>query len=167
LLNAAVWLGAMLFFTAVIGPGLFGPEVKQLVGHAEWIPGAIAQILVVRYMILQQWCAGIALAHLVFDWLYTGKLFAKSSLIIIVLCLGVSLGGVRLLAPQMQQLHMMKYSSQTTPAQKELAARNFRILHATSQITNLLALCGVLFYYSRLSVGPQGARSGASARYRS
>src|SRR5437763_12729686 len=98
----------MIFFTAVIGPGLFSPEVKQMVGRADWIPGAIAQILVVRYLTVQQWCAGIALAHLIFDWLYTGKLIAKSLLVILVICLGMSLGGARLLAPQMQQLHVMK-----------------------------------------------------------
>lgn len=166
LLNAAVWLGAMVLFTAIVGPGMFSPEVKMLVGRSEWMPGAIAQILVERYMVLQQWCAAIALVHLIFDWLYTGKLFAKSSLIILVVCLGIALAGTRLLAPQMKQLHVMKYSPQTTAAQKEHAARSFRILHATSQITNLMALCGVLFYYWRLSVGPQGVRSSAGSRYR-
>jgi uncharacterized membrane protein YiaA len=166
LLNAAVWLGAMVLFTAVIGPALFGPEAHQVL-RAEWMPGAVAQILVERYMILQQWCAGIALIHLIFDWLYTGKLFAKSSLIILALCLAMSLAGTRLLAPRMKELHLWKYSPQSTPAQKEYAKRNFGILHGASQVTNLLALCGVLFYYWRLSVGPQGGRSGAGARYRS
>jgi hypothetical protein len=167
LLNAAVWLGAMILFTAFVGPALFSPEVKMLVGRSEWMPGAIAQILVERYMVLQQWCAIIALVHLIFDWLYTGKLFAKSSIFILLICLGIALGGTRLLAPQMKQLHLMKYSPQSAPAQREHAARNFRILHATSQVTNVMALCGVLFYYWRLSVGPQGARPGAGARYRS
>jgi hypothetical protein len=60
----------------------------------------------------------------------------------------------------------MKYSPQTTAAQKQHAERNFGILHGTSQVMNLLALGGVLFYYWRLSVGPQGGRSGAAARYR-
>ena len=167
LLNAAVWLGSMVLFTAIIGPAIFGPEVRQLVGRADWMPGAIAQILVINYMVLQQWCAGIALVHLIFDWLYTGKFQAKASMIIILLCLGISFAGTELLAPQMKQLHVMKYSPQATPAQKEVAARNFKILHATSQITNLLAFCGVLFYYWRLSIGPQGGRSSAGARYRS
>ena len=118
-------------------------------------------------MILQQWCAGIALVHLIFDWLYTGKVFAKSSLIILMLCLGVSLAGTHLLTPRMKELHLWKYSPQSTPAQKDIAKRSFPILHGAAQVTNLLALCGVLFYYWRLSVGPQGGRSGASARYRS
>jgi hypothetical protein len=166
LLNAAVWLGAMVLFTAFIGPGLFSPEMKQVL-RADWMPGAVAQILVVNYMMLQQWCAGIALVHLVFDWLYTGKIFAKSSLIILVACLLMSLAGTRLMAPKMKELHLWKYSPQATPAQRDVATRSFPILHAAAQITNLLALCGVLFYYWRLSVGPQGARSGAAARYRS
>jgi hypothetical protein len=156
----------MILFTAIIGPTLFSPEVRQIL-RADWMPGAVAQILVERYMILQQWCAAIALVHLIFDWLYTGKLFAKSSLIILVLCLGVSLLGTRFLTPRMKELHLYKYSPQSTPAQKADTNRNFGILHATAQITNLLALCGVLFYYWRLSVGPQGGRSGASSRYRS
>jgi len=71
------------------------------------------------------------------------------------------------LAPKMKELHLWKYSPQATPAQRDVARRSFPILHATAQITNLLALCGVLFYYWRLSVGPQGGRSGAGARYRS
>jgi hypothetical protein len=157
----------MVLFTGVIGPAIFGPEVKQIVGRSDWVPGAIAQIMVVNYMVLQQWCAGIALVHLIFDWLYTGKFYAKSLLIILVVCLGISFAGTQLMAPQMKQLHVMKYSPQTTPAQKDYAARSFRILHATAQITNLLVFCGVLFYYWRLSVGPQGGRSGAGARYRS
>jgi hypothetical protein len=157
----------MVLFTAIVGPGIFSPEVKVLVGRSDWLPGAIAQILVVNYMVLQQWCAGIALVHLIFDWLYTGKFAAKSSFFILLICLGLSFAGTQLLAPQMKQLHMMKYSPQSTQAQREYAARNFGILHATSQITNLLVFCGVLFYYWRLSVGPQGGRSGAGARYRS
>jgi hypothetical protein len=166
LLNAAVWLGAMVLFTAILGPALFSPEVKILVGRSEWLPGAIAQILIERYMLLQQWCAIIALVHLIFDWLYTGKLFAKSSIFILLICLGIGLGGTRLLAPEMKKLHLIKYAPQSAAADRERANRNFRILHGTSQVTNLLALCGVLFYYWRLSVGPQTGRSGAVARYR-
>ena len=79
----------------------------------------------------------------------------------------MALGGTQLLAPRMKQLHMMKYSPQSTQPQRDYAARNFKILHATAQITNLLALFGVLLYFWRLSSGPQGGRSGASARYRS
>ena len=166
LLNAAIWLGAMVLFTFIIGPAIFSAEVKQVL-RAEWMPGFIAQNLVERYTLLQVWCAGIALVHLIFDWLYTSRLSSKAALFVLIGCFGISLAGGRLMAPQMKQLHLVKYNPQSTPAQKEYATRNFRILHATAQITNLLALCGVLFYYWRLSVGTQGGRPGAGARYRS
>ncbi len=166
LLNAAIWLGAMCFFTFIVGPAVFSPEIKAIL-QLEWIPGAVAQAMIERYLVLQQWCAGIALLHLLVEWIYTGKLFPKASLIILVFCLGISLAGTRMLTPRMKQLHIIKYAKQTTQAQKDQAKENFSILHATSQITNLLALGGVLFYYWRLSVGTQGSRPGAGARFRS
>lgn len=154
----------MFFFTVIGGPTFFTDEVKNLLTLPR--AGATAQILVERYLILQQWCAGIALVHLIVEWLYTGRLFPKTLLIILVGCLGISLAGSRLLAPQMKHLHLIKYAVQTTPAQKQDAARKFSILHGTAQITNLLALAGVLFYYWRLSNGNQGGRPGAGARFR-
>jgi hypothetical protein len=166
LLNAAVWLGGMVFFTAVVGPTFFSPEVKNLLTLPR--AGAAAQIMVEHYLVLQQWCAAVALVHLISEWLYNqGRSFPKASLVIIVGCLAISLAGSRLLAPQMKQLHLVKYAVQTTPDQKASAARSFAILHGTSQVTNLLALAGVLFYFWRLSNGTQGGRPGAGARFRS
>ncbi len=166
MLNAAVWLGGMVFFTAVVGPAFFTPEMKALLTVPR--AGAAAQLVVEHYLALQQWCAGIALVHLVSEWLYNqGRTFPKGSLAIILFCLAVSLAGSRLLAPQMKQLHLVKYAVQTTPEQKASAARSFSILHGTSQITNLLALAGVLFYFWTLSNGTQGTRPGLGARFRS
>lgn len=166
LLNAAVWLGAMCFFTFVIGPTFFSDEVKNLLTLPR--AGAAAQIMVERYLVLQQWCAGIALAHLLAEWLYNqGRMFPRAALIVLIGCLGISLAGSRLLAPQMKQLHLVKYAVQTTPEQKAAAARSFAILHGTSQVTNLLALLGVLYYYWKLSVGGQGSRTGTgTGRFR-
>lgn len=155
----------MIFFTVVVGPTFFSDEVKNLLTLPR--AGAAAQIMVERYLTLQQICAAIALVHLIVEWGYTGRLFPKASMIILIACLGVSLAGSRLLAPQMKQLHLVKYAVQTSPEQKAAAARSFSILHGTSQITNLLALAGVLFYYWRLAVGTQGSRPGAGTRFRS
>jgi len=165
LLNAAVWLGAMVFFTAVVGPTFFSPEVKAMITVP--LAGATAQIMVGHYMVLQQWCAGIALVHLMAEWLYFGRLNSKASLWILLFCLGVSLIGGKLMIPKMREYHLIKYAVQPISAERRGAAeRNFSILHATSQITNLLALAGVLFYYWRLSNGNQGGKSSAGARFR-
>ena len=165
LLNAAVWLGGMVFFTAVVGPTLFfSPEIQALISKPR--VGAVAQVLVEQYMIGQQWCAGIALVHLMAEWLYFGRLNSKASLWILLGCLGVSLIGTHLLAPRMKELHLRKYAVQTTDEQKAAATRSFGILHGTSQVTNLLALCGVLFYYWRLSYGNVSGKTGSGARFR-
>jgi hypothetical protein len=164
LLNAAVWLGAMIFFTFAVGPTFFTPEVKSLVGAPR--AGVIAQMVLERYFILQQWCSGIALVHLLAEWLYFNRLNSKASLWILLICLGVSLLAERELMPKMKQLHLVKYAVQTSDEQKKAAERSFSILHATSMITNLLMLGGVLFYYWRLSHGNQGGKSSAGVRFR-
>jgi hypothetical protein len=164
LLNAAVWLGAMIFFTAVVGPTFFTDEVKNLITIPR--AGIVAQMIIERYLVLQQWCAGIALVHLMAEWLYFNRLNSKASLWILLGCFGIALLGERALAPEMKKLHMIKYAVQTTLEEKAAAKRSFSILHATSQVTNLLALAGVLYYYWRLSNGNQGGKSGAGARFR-
>ena len=154
----------MIFFTAVVGPAFFSPEMKALVTVPR--AGAAAQIVLANYMVLQQWCAGIALVHLMAEWLYFGRLNSKASLWILLFCLAVALAGGKLLLPQMKDLHLRKYAMQTSDEQKRAADRSFKILHATSQATNLLALAGVLFYYWRLSNGNQGGKSSVGARFR-
>lgn len=165
LLNAAVWLGATVFFTFLVGPVFFLEEAKRLM-ILPHIPGAIAQLVIGRYMLLQEWCAGIALVHLVFEWFLTGRPFPKSSLFILIALLGIGLAGNRLLLPKMRELHLTKYALQSTPAQKDAAARAFSILHGTSSATNLLALGGLLFYFWKVSMGNQGGRSGGGMRFR-
>jgi hypothetical protein len=164
LLNAAVWLGAIVFFTAVVGPTFFTPEVKALVTVPR--AGMIAQMVVERYLVLQEWCSGIALVHLLAEWLYFNRLNSKASLWILLFCLAASLLSERTLVPKMKELHLIKYAVQTSNEQKQAAARSFTILHATSSVTNLLMLAGVLFYYWRLSNGNQGGKSSAGARFR-
>lgn len=154
----------MVFFTVGVGPTFFTPEVKALVTVPR--AGMIAQMVIERYLVLQQWCSGIALVHLLAEWLYFNRLNSKASLWILLGCLAVSLLSERTIAPKMKELHMIKYAVQTTNEQKQAAARSFTILHATSSVTNLLMLGGVLFYYWRLSNGNQGGKSSAGARFR-
>lgn len=165
LLNAAVWLGATVFFTFFVGTAFFTPEAKQLM-ILPHIPGAVAQMIIVRYLTLQEWCAGIALVHLVLEWFLTGKVFPKASLFVLVGLLGISLLGSRLLVPKMRYLHLVKYAVQSKPEERAAAERSFAILHGTSSATNLLALGGLLFYYWKVSMGNQGGRTGGGMRFR-
>jgi hypothetical protein len=48
--------------------------------------------------------------------------------------------------PKLKELHLKKYSPQTSLEVKASASRSFSILHATSSVLNLLVIPGVLVY---------------------
>src|SRR5262245_4350950 len=81
-MNAAVWLGAAIFFTLMTAPAIFSPDMRTLLGSQNYpyFSGAIAQIVIARYFVLQHWCGAIALAHLLVEWLYLGKPLDKITL---------------------------------------------------------------------------------------
>ena len=81
LLNAAVWFGGAMFFTWVAAPAVFSPEMKDLLGpkNYPYYSGAVAQIVVARYFVLQYVCGAIALLHLFFEWMFLGKAVQKFS----------------------------------------------------------------------------------------
>jgi hypothetical protein len=58
----------------------------------------------------------------------------------------INILGAYALHPRLKELHLKKYSPQTTQEVKASAARSFRILHATSSLMNLLVISGVLVY---------------------
>jgi hypothetical protein len=144
ILNAAVWVGTVISFTFAGAPAFFSDEMINLLGRPH--AGAAAQILVYRYFIVQQWCAGIALAHLIAEWLYSGRPFKRLTLLLLMGLFMVSIVGAYVMHPKLKELHLKRYALQTTPEVKASATRSFRILHAASSVLNLLVIPGVLVY---------------------
>jgi Domain of unknown function (DUF4149) len=164
-LNAALWLGAIVFTSFVILPIFFSPEVTPGLVH-KYYAGRIAQLVVQRLFWLQLICGLIALLHYGMEHLYAGKVlprFAVSSVVAIVVL--VAAGGF-LLQPKMDRWHLVKYATNTQPAQRAEAAKKFGLWHGVSQIGNLLILAGVFVHFVRqanaptptkFSRGPRGA----------
>jgi len=144
IVNAAVWFGSVIFFTFAVGPAFFTDDMIHLLGRPH--AGAAAQLVVHRYFIVQQWCAAIALAHLIGEWLYTGRPFQRLILFLLSALFLIGLLGGYVLQPRMHELHLKKYAIQTTPEVKQSADRSFRILHGTSMALNVLVIAGVLVY---------------------
>ena len=143
--NAAIWLGALTFFTFGAGPAFFSDEMLRLLGRPY--AGAAAQIVLERYFDLQVICAAVALTHAIAERLYTGKPGARFSLVLLPLLLGISLLGRYAVEPKMKHLHLEMYAVQTTPAQKAAAKRTFGMIHGASQAVNLLVVAGVLVHF--------------------
>src|SRR5687768_9159036 len=127
--------------------------------------GAAAQILVYRYFIVQQWCAGIALAHLIAEWLYSGRPFARINLLLLMSLFMISILGAYVMHPKLKELHLRKYSPQTTLEVKNSATRSFRILHATSSVLNLFVIGGVLVYLWQVTKPVNNTRFASVTRF--
>ncbi len=149
LTNAAIWLGALAFFTVGAGPAFFSDEMLRLLGRPY--AGAAAQIVLERYFNLQVLCASIALIHAIAEHLYSGKPAARFSLILLPILLAIALLGRYVVEPKMKQLHLQMYALQTTPDQKAAAKRTFGMIHGTSQVGNLLVVAGVLAYFWQIA----------------
>jgi uncharacterized membrane protein len=146
MINAAVWLGSAVFFAFVLGPAFFSPEMNELLKHA-YFPGAAAQVVTARYSVLQYVCAGVAVLHLVGEWLYTGKRIQRFQAILLLSLGCLSLASGLWLQPQLKELHQIKYRVTSTPTQRLTAARSFKLWHGVSQGTNLFMITGVLVYF--------------------
>jgi hypothetical protein len=147
MLNAAVWCGSAIFL--VIGlPALFSPELKRLLTAAG--VGFAAESLVARYFIVQYWCGGIALAHLLAEWLYCGRPLWRLNLGLLVVILSLGLAGGLYAQPKMRDLHRTRYFGRTSEQQMQ-AAKAFAAWHTASEAANLLVIGCLVWYLWQVS----------------
>src|SRR4030095_2945285 len=74
-LNAAIWLGAVVFYTFGAVPGLTCQAAQALLGPRNfgYFSVAMADLVTTRLFHLQLVCAVVAVLHLMAEWLYLGK----------------------------------------------------------------------------------------------
>ena len=147
LLNAAVWCGSAIFL--VVGlPAVFSPELKRLLTPVG--VGFAAETIVARFFVLQYWCGGIALAHLLAEWLYCGRPLWRLNLGLLVVLLSLSLAGGLCAQPRMRALHLTRYYGRTSEQQLR-AAKAFAAWHTASEAANLLVIGGLVWYLWQVS----------------
>jgi hypothetical protein len=154
ILNAAVWFGSAIFL--VVGlPALFTAEMKRQLG----LPGVgfAAQAVVARFFILQYFCAAIALAHLIGQWLYYGRPLLRLNLALVTGLIGLALLGGLWMQPKLRDLHQRMYSG-ATGEPRDRAAKSFRVWHAGSESANLLVIAGLLLYLWKVAEVPENPR---------
>jgi hypothetical protein len=140
--NASIWLGAALFFTFGIAPGIFSVEMKRVFG--DYYTGVIAQNLIGRYFAVNLVCAVIALVHFFAEIIYAGKSFRRFHFTLIVLMLVLGLLAGKLFAPKIKAVHNLKYRGPIE--QREAAAKQLARLHAVSMGGNLVGLIALVIY---------------------
>lgn len=152
LLNAAIWFGTAVFFTAGVAPAFFSTKMLSLFGgetsfYSRAYAGWANIIVLERYFYWQYVCGGIALCHLVFEWFYGGQLISRFKPGILALVCSINLISGIFLMPQIKQLHIEKYDVRSGVARREAAASSFKILHGISWGLNLIVIAGTGAYF--------------------
>jgi hypothetical protein len=154
IVNAAIWFGGGLVFTAVILPGVFSPDVHNLFkqeGASNYYEGGVAMALFGRFFVLQYICGVIALLHLFAEKLYLGRTISRLGLAIVVSALAISLVGGAVVQPRLRDFRQTKYSETAGAGEKALATHSFGVWHGLSEAANVLMLCGLLVHLLRVA----------------
>ena len=112
--------------------------------------GAVLQLLVERFYMLQYWCGGIALIHLVVEWLYTGRPIPRFTLGLLVCLLMVTAVGGVWIQPKMTSWYGVKYGRYSTPAQRQMASQALQTADSIVRVVNVAVLAGLLAYLWRI-----------------
>jgi hypothetical protein len=171
--NTAIWLGAGIFFAAVVLPAVFSPAMNREVFQQpvdspfySYYPGGVAVVLFRRFFVLQYICGFIGLLHLCAEKLYLGRAFPRLGTSIVVGALGLSLVGGIWLQPRMEKLRNTMYHGQNED-QKEKARHSFGMWHGISQFANLIVMAGLLIHINRVSRPPnETIRYGTFTKFR-
>ena len=168
-MNAAVWLGAAVFFTLGAGPAIFSPDLDTALGHPSNFPyfaGVIADVLLVHYYYFSLICALVALAHLLGEWLYLGRPGRKFSLGLLLGLLAIGWINGSLLEPHLRRLHTRHYALNLQPAERSAAGRSFRIWHVVGQFLNTVLIGGLVVHVWRVSNPADDVRFVSSMKFR-
>lgn len=166
--NAAVWFGTAVFHTFFAAPAFSSDEMQAVLGakNFPYYGGVISQLLLARYFQVNLVCAVIALLHLLAERLYLGRAAKKIWTVVIVTLFWISLLGVFWLAPKLRELHQARYQVSTPPAQREAAARSFRLWYGVFQGLNFFILVGVGGSLWRATHPPDDLRFVGSTKFR-
>ncbi len=173
LINAALWFGAMVFFTFWADPIVTSEEMRGLIGQNNfpYFSTAISQLLATGFFRLYVVCSLVALLHLAAEWLYLGKYPKRLwlSLVLGLLVLGVFQAYA--LQPRLREWHRAEFArseprDSSGRALREAAARAFRTWHAVSRGLDVVLVAGVGIYLWRVGNPSDPARFVSTAKFR-
>jgi hypothetical protein len=163
-MNAAVWLGASVFYVMAAGPAFASEEMLRFLplSHAT----AARQVVLERLFSLQCWCGAVAIGHLVVESLYGGKPHARWSLYLVLVLFALSLAGAFGLHPRLTRLHQQAYTAPPSSEQAQKALRSFRNWHVFSQFFQLGLVAGLFLYTWQITTSGIPSRFASTAKFR-
>lgn len=168
-LNAAIWLGTLVFVMFGAIPAMGSDAMKSLLGSANYpyYSGAVSRIVEARGSIVLLACSLLALIHVAAEWLYLGRILSKPWRWVVSGLVGLSLLCVLWVQPRLQKLHTASHAVNLKPDGRLAAAGSFRVWRKVYWGSNLLLICGVSAYLWRLTNAPEGTRFVSAVKFRS
>ena len=167
-MNAAIWLGAVVFFSVGAVPASVSPEMEKLLGanNFPFFSGAFEQILLARYFVFLSASAIIALLHLLAEWLYMGRPARRFSMTLLGGLLALVLIGGVWIEPHLKHLHAERYAPNAQPLQQAAAAQSFRLWRAGGLALNVFMIVGLVVYVWRIANPSDAPRFISSIKFR-
>jgi len=166
-LNAAIWLGAALFYTVSVAPAMISGGMLALLGkNFPFYSESVSQIVRTHYFYWHTGCAVIALLHLLVEWLYLGRVVHRPWFGLLAGLLALGLMGGFWLSPKLTELHRVHYLN-PAPANREVAGKSFRLWYGVFKVVNVLMIGGVAVYFWRTTNSPDALRFVSPAKFRS
>ena len=167
LMNAAIWLGATVFFALSVNPAFVSSaEVKELLGpkNFPYFSVALGQIVSAHYFHLYVTCSLVALLYLVAEWLYLGKYPQRAWLALVVGLWVAGLLQAYWIQPRLKEWHRLQF---TQTQQRATAGRAFRVWRGFSTTLNVLVVLGLTAYLWRVANPSDTARFVSATKFRS
>lgn len=145
---AAIWFGGTLCFTFFVAPAFFADPIKNLLPTPY--NGQTAMFVLDRFYSMHYIFGTLAVLHLGFDWIYTGKRLQRLNVVLVVGGLALALFAGKWMDPKLEELYRYKYAEKyqltVTAELKKEAENSFSVWHGVSQGLNLLMLLGLWLY---------------------
>jgi hypothetical protein len=167
-LNAAVWLGAAIFYTIATGPAMESADMQRLVGanSFSYFSTAIGQILMARMFRFHAACGAIALLHLAAERLYLGRPARKFWLGLLAGLFVLGLAGSVWICPSLDRFNQAQYAVNYRAEQRQAAAKSFRLWHGVVQAINVLIIGGLGVYLWRVTNPTDAPRFVSAIKFR-
>lgn len=167
-MNAAVWLGGGFFFMFGTTPAISSSAMQTLLGdrYFTYFSAGIENIALARFYHFEIVCALIAFLHLLAEWLYLGRPSRRFSGSLLVALFLVAFIGSNVFQPRLRALHTTTYSRSAQPAERQAAARSYRVWNVVAAILNYAVMGGLVVYLWRVANPSDTPRFISSVKFR-
>ncbi len=177
-MNAAVWLGAVVVYAALIFPAMLSPEMLDVFGGARnpMAPayrGLALEIVAGKFYWVHFICSGVMAFHLLMEWLFTGKAIRTMMLYLAAATIVFGLANGLLLHLKMKELHRIHYKYIPPPVTKEhvetkaKAATMHDTLQTATEVMHWLMVAGLLVYTWKTASPGEQPRFSSTRKFKS